>query len=89
MGMGTTHWVDPPLFRQCPKENVFFPLRPSLTHHIHDLLKGKSKLKNNGLGFIRYLDVQLIDFWFSASLYRKWVGEADKILGTTYLLHFY
>ena len=25
-------WVDPPpLFGQCPKENVFFSLRPSLT----------------------------------------------------------
>ena len=28
-------WVDPPpLFGQCPKENVFFPLTPSLTHDI-------------------------------------------------------
>ena len=26
-------WVDPPpSFGQCPKENVFFPLRPSLRH---------------------------------------------------------
>ena len=33
-------WEDPPpLFGQCPKENVFFPLRPSLRHLHHEKKK--------------------------------------------------